>query len=65
MTGWGTTSYQGPGSDTLMKVRVTPVEDKVCRNIFQNYFSNNMMCVGGDGATDSCQVDEGTMQSVE
>ncbi|XP_013924216.1 PREDICTED: trypsin-like [Thamnophis sirtalis] len=46
--------------DVLHCANVTIIDHNVCRSIYPNYFSENMVCAGKmEGGTDSCQGDSG------
>ncbi|XP_032083826.1 trypsin-like [Thamnophis elegans] len=61
ISGWGTTSSPQPKyPDVLHCANVTIIDHNVCRSIYPNYFSENMVCAGKmEGGTDSCQGDSG------
>jgi hypothetical protein len=44
-------------SNELMKVQLTLQNIDVCRDLYEdNPLDNRQICVGGDGAKDTCQV---------
>ncbi|OGS12275.1 MAG: hypothetical protein A2234_08420 [Elusimicrobia bacterium RIFOXYA2_FULL_58_8] len=59
-TGWGTTSEGGEISDTLLKVAVPMVLNKVCEAAYPGQLTDRMLCAGYEaGGKDSCQGDSG------
>ncbi|XP_066589501.1 CLIP domain-containing serine protease B4-like [Prorops nasuta] len=60
VTGWGSTE-EGPRSQYLLHVSMLPLENKECRQIYQNVtlIWQKQMCVGGEAGKDSCLGDSG------
>lgn len=58
--GWGTTSFNGSQSVSLLEAQVPMVGDGACSNILGStgFDPGSMVCAGG-GGTDSCQGDSG------
>ncbi|XP_033013969.1 trypsin-like [Lacerta agilis] len=61
VSGWGTTSSpQASFPSVLHCANVTIVDQDVCRSIYPNRISDNMVCAGAmEGGTDACQGDSG------
>ena len=60
--GFGATSEDGPGSDTLKEVDVDYVSANTCSGVYGGQFESSVMfCAGGTaaGGEDSCQGDSG------
>ncbi|XP_045763666.1 uncharacterized protein LOC123866256 [Maniola jurtina] len=59
VSGWGATSENGEGSDTLMAVTVPALSNTRCRASYRA-LTQNMVCAGvPQGGKDSCQGDSG------
>lgn len=59
VAGWGTTSYGGPVSKTLLKTDTYVIANSVCAAKFPEASSNDFICTLNEGH-DSCQYDSGT-----
>lgn len=63
VSGWGSTSQGGTGSDTLKAATVPIIPDPTCGAIggpYADFDATNMVCAGVlAGGTDSCQGDSG------
>jgi hypothetical protein len=62
-TGWGSTSFLGPKSDTLMQVQLDILADSVCgspTSYGSRFHPETMLCAGEvAGGQDTCQGDSG------
>ncbi|XP_054739112.1 venom serine protease [Anastrepha obliqua] len=61
VTGWGTTSFAGPKSNTLQKIELLTVENRACESQFNTTIIPSQICTydfRGLGQ-DSCQYDSG------
>ena len=56
--GWGTTSYMGSVSDSLLEVEVEVVTNAQCKTTMLGLITDGMLCAGGVAGEDSCQVKE-------
>ena len=62
VTGWGATSFGGPGSNELREAQVPIVSNTLCNdaNHYNGDITSNMLCAGFEaGGVDSCQGDSG------
>lgn len=62
VSGWGTTSEGGPGSEKLLRVDVPVVSKDTCNkpDAYNGDITDAMLCAGKDiGGLDSCQGDSG------
>ncbi len=61
VTGWGATSFEGPGSDALLSAETAVLPDSTCRRPLGVQFDTaTSLCVGlYSGKRDSCQGDSG------
>ncbi|XP_043241949.1 transmembrane protease serine 3-like [Amphibalanus amphitrite] len=62
VTGFGTTSPDGPQATTLREVTVPVISNSACQSAYSDYsITSNMLCAGllGTGGKDSCQGDSG------
>ena len=63
VAGWGTTSFQGSGTENLLKVSVDVSYRDTCAtnsDYFDYELTNNMLCAGvPGGGQDACQGDSG------
>lgn len=62
VSGWGTTSFNGPSSNVLREVSFPIVEDEFCRDAYRQDLpiTDVYICAGtADGSKDSCQGDSG------
>nr|XP_054505776.1 cathepsin G-like [Agelaius phoeniceus] len=48
VSGWGQTSVTGQMSDVMMEVKLKVQKEKICEQIFPNYQSQSMICVGDE-----------------
>lgn len=67
-TGWGATSYGGAGSDVLLEINLTLIDNPTCNVSYKNYISRKLksgiiddiqFCAGGlpgGEEKDTCQV---------
>jgi len=61
-SGWGTTSFDGPQSDVLLKVDVPIIPDETCVGVYGNIRVDpaTMICAGRlEGGVDACLGDSG------
>ncbi|XP_049831344.1 trypsin alpha-3-like [Schistocerca gregaria] len=59
VTGWGTTSYQGSASNTLLGVTVQIIDRNTCNRSYGS-ITSRMICAGvTSGGKDACQGDSG------
>lgn len=58
VTGWGSTVFRGPGSDTLLEAQVNITGDSDCANAYTNFDPVTMVCAAALGK-DTCQGDSG------
>jgi Trypsin/Divergent InlB B-repeat domain/RTX calcium-binding nonapeptide repeat (4 copies) len=62
-TGWGSTLFGGPGSDTLREVNIDRIADSVCAaptSHGSDFHPETMLCAGElAGGQDTCQGDSG------
>ncbi|MGI8726362.1 MAG: serine protease, partial [Solirubrobacterales bacterium] len=61
ISGWGSTSEGGPGSDVLKSNRVEMLDDSTCASGYGSLWVGAVMACAGDlaGGNDSCQGDSG------
>ncbi|HEV3000057.1 MAG TPA: serine protease [Solirubrobacteraceae bacterium] len=59
VTGWGRTSEDGSGSDTLLEAQVPRVSDADCATAYGAGFGSADMVCAGTGGKDTCQGDSG------
>ena len=67
-TGWGTTSYGGESSATLLEVQVPVVSNSVCNAAMSPITGpilDSMLCAGGEEGKDGCQGDSGGPLTVD
>jgi len=62
--GWGTTSYGGDLSDTLLEISIPIVTTDTCKVAYPGQIQDGMICAGENGK-DSCQGDSGGPMTVE
>ena len=61
--GWGSLYTDGPSPSKLQEITVNIVSDRTCQAAFDAYdprrwtITSNMVCAGGVGGEDSCQVE--------
>ncbi|CAD7012903.1 unnamed protein product [Ceratitis capitata] len=61
VVGWGTTSFAGPTSDSLMKANLMVIENPVCQKSYDVPIYSSQVCTNdysGNGR-DACQFDSG------
>ncbi|XP_064463745.1 proclotting enzyme-like [Ornithodoros turicata] len=62
VTGWGTTAFNGEGSDVLKEAQIRIWDEPKCKTAFKKEvpISDVYLCAGdGEGRKDSCQGDSG------
>lgn len=63
VAGWGSTSFRGPATTTLMEVQVPVLDNDECKRAFVNkktVIDNRVLCAGYlTGGKDACQGDSG------
>jgi trypsin len=60
ISGWGSTSFGGPASDTLRQAQVHILSDQSCDAVYNNYDPVSMVCAGElAGGVDACSGDSG------
>uniref|UniRef100_A0A7G3AXF1 Putative serine protease n=1 Tax=Lutzomyia longipalpis TaxID=7200 RepID=A0A7G3AXF1_LUTLO len=57
ISGWGHTSENGQGSNSLLTANVSIIDFNVCNNAYGNSLRSGMICAGRmQGGVDTCQV---------
>ncbi|XP_063073007.1 ovochymase-1 isoform X2 [Engraulis encrasicolus] len=60
ITGWGSTTENGPHVSRLQEVNVTILPREDCNHYYRGRLANNMFCAGDQyGGVDACQGDSG------
>jgi secreted trypsin-like serine protease len=62
VAGWGLTSVDGQGSNSLLKTSLKISTNASCNSLYDNSITGNMLCAGGINAgdrNDTCQGDSG------